>query len=118
MPRPATGQVIEREGKTGRTFAIRFRAYGVRRFVTLGTAEDGWGRERAEAELRHVLADVERGIWQPTKRTAAEAPAADTETALLAMAQNLVVDLREVHEGLGASRRLGGMAHRRSARGR
>ena len=65
MARKATGQVIERTGKAGRTFALRFRAYGTRRYVTLGTAEDGWDRSRAEAELRHVLADVERGIWQP-----------------------------------------------------
>ena len=46
--------------------------------MTLGRPEDGWTRERAEAELRHVLADVERGIWQPHKPapvvTPAEAP--------------------------------------------
>jgi hypothetical protein len=60
MARKATGQVIE--PKDGRAWAIRFRAYGKRRYVALGTAEDGWDRERAEAELRHVLADVERGL--------------------------------------------------------
>ena len=65
MPRKATGQVIE--PTEGRSWAIRFRAYGKRRYVALGTAEDGWSRERAEAELRHVLADVERGIWRPYK---------------------------------------------------
>jgi integrase len=63
MPRKATGQVIE--PSDGRSWAIRFRAYGKRRYVSLGTAEDGWNRKRAEAELRHVLADVERGIWRP-----------------------------------------------------
>jgi integrase len=63
MPRKATGQVIEPGG--GRSWAIRFRAYGKRRYVALGTAAEGWSRERAEAELRHVLADVERGIWRP-----------------------------------------------------
>jgi integrase len=63
MPRRATGQVIE--PSAGRAWAIRFRAYGKRRYVTLGTSEEGWSRRRAEAELRHVLADVERGIWQP-----------------------------------------------------
>ena len=45
--------------------AIRFRAYGKRRYVALGTSEECWDRPKAEAELRHVLADVERGIWQP-----------------------------------------------------
>jgi len=63
MPRKATGQVIE--PADGRSWAIRFRAYGKRRYVSLGTAEEGWDRRRAEAELRHVLADVERGVWRP-----------------------------------------------------
>jgi integrase len=63
MPRKATGQVIE--PSDGRSWAIRFRAYGKRRYVALGTAAEGWSRKRAEAELRHVLADVERGIWRP-----------------------------------------------------
>ncbi|HEU4905086.1 MAG TPA: tyrosine-type recombinase/integrase [Solirubrobacterales bacterium] len=63
MARKATGQVIE--PTEGRSWAIRFRAYGKRRYVALGTAEDGWNRKRAEAELRHVLADVERGLWRP-----------------------------------------------------
>lgn len=63
-PRP-TGQVLVRERKGGRTFALRFRAYGQRYYFTLGTAAEGWTRERADRELAHVLADVERGIWRP-----------------------------------------------------
>ena len=63
MAKRPTGGVIERERKYGRVFALRFRAYGRRHFVTLGGAEDGWTRQRAEAELRHVLADVERGVF-------------------------------------------------------
>jgi integrase len=63
MARKATGQIIE--PKEGRAWAIRFRAYGKRRYLTLGTAGEGWNRQRAEAELRHILADVERGIWCP-----------------------------------------------------
>lgn len=73
MGRTATGGVIE--PKDGRGWAIRFRAYGKRRLVTLGTSEEGWNRQKGEAELRHVLADVERGIWQPHRPTAVEAPA-------------------------------------------
>ena len=73
MPRPATGQVVEPKGRQ-KSWALRFRAYGKRRFVTLGKPEDGWNRERAEAELRHVLADVERGIWHPYKPEPVEAP--------------------------------------------
>ena len=73
MARRATGQVIV--PKDGRAWAIRFRAYGKRRFVTLGTSADGWNRQRAEAELRHVLADVDRGVWQPYESEPVEAPA-------------------------------------------
>ena len=72
MARKATGQMIP--PKNGRGWAIRFRAYGKRRYVALGSAGDGWNRERAEAELRHVLADVERGIWQPYEPEPVEAP--------------------------------------------
>jgi integrase len=66
VPRPLTGEVIEHTRKDGLTsFALRFRAYGERRYVTLGNDEEGWTRKRAEAELRHVLARVEAGIWRP-----------------------------------------------------
>lgn len=63
MPPKPRGSVIE--PSEGRGWAIRFRAYGKRRYVALGSSEEGWSRSRAETELRHVLADVERGIWQP-----------------------------------------------------
>jgi integrase len=65
MSRQATGQVLERTGKRGRTYALRFRALGRRQFLTLGRAEQGWNRRRAELELENVLADVRRGIWRP-----------------------------------------------------
>lgn len=78
MARKATGQVIPPKGKQ-KSWALRFTAYGKRRFVTLGRSEDGWNRQRAEAELENVLADVRRGIWQPHKPEPAEAPA-DAQT--------------------------------------
>jgi hypothetical protein len=65
MPRPATGGVVERNRKRGIVYGLRFRAYGDRQFVTLGSAADGWTRAKAEAELQNVLADVRRGIWRP-----------------------------------------------------
>jgi integrase len=73
MPRRPTGQVIP-PGPRRASWAIRFRAYGRRHFVALGTPEEGWSRARAEDELRHVLADVERGIWQPYEPPAARPP--------------------------------------------
>jgi len=47
---------------------MRLRAYGRREYVTLGTAEAGWTRAKAEDRLRHTLADVERGLWFPPMR--------------------------------------------------
>lgn len=64
MARPPTGQMIEREGARGTSYALRFRAYGRRRYLTLGGPEEGWTRELAETELQNVLADVRRGLWR------------------------------------------------------
>lgn len=62
MPRHPTGAVIEHCGKEGRTYrSLRFRAHGKRHFVSLGAVSE----QDAERELRGVLADIERGIWQP-----------------------------------------------------
>lgn len=75
MARPAKGGIVERVGKDGAVaFQIRFRALGKRRYVTLGSSAEGWTRAKAEEELRHVLADVERGIWKPPEPEPAEAP--------------------------------------------
>jgi integrase len=63
MARQATGQVVERDGARGRVFALRFRAYGKRRYVTT----DATTRAEAEKALAHTLADVERGIWREPK---------------------------------------------------
>ncbi len=63
---PGRGRWVERRG-------LRFRAYGRRQHVTLGTVAEGWTRERAEDALRHTLADVERGIWRPPDRAATPA---------------------------------------------
>ena len=60
--------------QSGTVFALRFTAGGARQYVALGTAAEGRSRKRAEDELRHVMADVERGIWQPQTPVAAEAP--------------------------------------------
>jgi integrase len=74
MPRRATGQVVERQLKGGRVFALRFRVYGKRRYLTLGTVDEGWSRTKAEEELANVLADVRRGIWRPDVRQEAAEP--------------------------------------------
>lgn len=63
MGRQATGQVIAPRGRQ-KSWAIRFRANGRRRYRSLGRSRDGWNRRRAEAELRHELAAVEAGTWR------------------------------------------------------
>lgn len=64
MARQATGKILEHTGKDGRVYrALRFSAYGKRRFVSLGPVTAA----HAERELRHVLADVERGTWRPPR---------------------------------------------------
>jgi integrase len=65
MPRRPTGAVIEKPAKRGTVYALRFTAYGTRQYMTLGTADDGWSKLRAEVELQNVLADIRRGIWKP-----------------------------------------------------
>jgi integrase len=67
MPRPATGQIIERRGERGTTYALRFRAYGKRYYVTAAART----RAEAETELANILADVRRGIWRPPESTPA-----------------------------------------------
>ena len=73
MARPTTGAVIEHQGRDGRTYrSLRFVAYGKRRHVSLGPVTT----DEAERELAHVIADVQRGIWQSPK---AVEPPADAE---------------------------------------
>jgi integrase len=73
MARAPTGAVLERHNKRGITFALRFRAYGKRRYLTLGGPEEGWTRQVAEQELANVLADVRRGLWRDEDEVEGEA---------------------------------------------
>lgn len=73
MPRQPTGAVVAPK-KAHHSWSIRFYVAGKRYSETLGTAEEGWNRDKAKAALRHVLADVERGIWKPRERAGVEEP--------------------------------------------
>jgi integrase len=66
MARPATGQVIVDKRRRSPSFGLRFRAYGRREYVALGSAAEGWTEAKAQTELQNVLADVRRGIWRPS----------------------------------------------------
>ena len=73
MARAATGTIVEHEGSDGRMYrSLRFTAYGKRRYVSLGSVT----ANVAERELRHVLADVERGTWLPVETVEPPAGAA------------------------------------------
>ncbi len=74
MARPATGQVVVDTRRRSPTYGLRFRAYGRREYITLGTANEGWTRTKAQTELQNVLADVRRGIWRPPVVEVAQAP--------------------------------------------
>ena len=78
MGRSRDGQVLERRWTHGRGYALRFIAYGQRRYLTLGNEQDGWTRKRAEQELANVMADVRRGAWIPPDRN--RRPAGGTST--------------------------------------
>ena len=65
MARKVKGEILVRKRRSDAVFALRFYAYGERRYLTLGSSADGWSRERADEELENVLADVRRGIWKP-----------------------------------------------------
>jgi integrase len=66
--------VLERRSGATLTYAIRFRAYGRRHYLTLGTRDEGWTPKRAQAELDNVLADVRRGLWRPVEPVIVKAP--------------------------------------------
>jgi integrase len=60
--------VLVRERKSGPIYALRFRVYGERQYLTLGFEHEGWDLDKAEVELQNVLADVRRGLWVPPKK--------------------------------------------------
>jgi integrase len=99
MARKLTGQVLALDRKGGRVYALRFRAYGKRRYLTLGRAGQGWTRQRAEEELQNVLADVRRGIWRPPEPASVSGP--DFELTFHEFASDWLDGLR--HEGLSPS---------------
>jgi integrase len=72
MPRPPKGEVLERQRTRGTVFALRFRVDGRRAFETLGTAEEGWDRERAEEALKDRLAQARLGLYRPSSTAASE----------------------------------------------
>jgi integrase len=67
MPRTRTGTIEAHRWKDGRTvtYRARFPAYGRRWRIDFGTNHEGWSEQRARVELDRILAQVERGTWEP-----------------------------------------------------
>ncbi len=63
--RAPKGAVVKNPVKGGFAYALRFTAYGERRYISLGRPEDGWTEHKAEEELRRILAEVRDGTWKP-----------------------------------------------------
>jgi len=74
MGRPASGSIWERTTAAGVTYSARFKAYGRRRTVRLGSTQEGWDRRRAEEELAFILGQVRRGHWRNEDMPAEEVP--------------------------------------------
>ena len=85
MAARSKGEVLERNWKSGRGYALRFWAYGEREYLTLGSERDGWTHKRAEEELENILADVRRGIWVSPKKKKRRADAEAEEEAARAI---------------------------------
>lgn len=79
MARRPGGEVLERRWKAGRGYALRFTAYGERRYLTLGLESEGWDRGKAEVELQNVMADVRRGLWVPPPKSSRRGPSGADE---------------------------------------
>lgn len=99
MAARSQGQVVERRWKSGRGYALRFMAYGERRYLSLGLESEGWSRSRAEEELQNVLADVRRGIWVPPSRGAPRREEAAGEAPLFGPFANQLLDSRRAQVG-------------------
>jgi len=99
MTRARSGQVVKRQWKSGRGYALRFLANGRRQYVTLGLERDGWDRARAEDELLNVMADVRRGIWIPPLRGRASRAANGAAAALAARPARHSADDGNGHRG-------------------
>lgn len=62
---PSGACVIRRDGKRGAVWSVKFvDASGRQVKERLGPEADGWTKRKAERELRHRLADVERNGWR------------------------------------------------------
>jgi len=62
---PSGACVIPYHGKRGTTWSVKYRdADGRQVKERLGSEAEGWNRRKADRELRHRLADVERKGWR------------------------------------------------------
>lgn len=90
--------VIERPCGGSKVFALRFPAYGRRRYLTLGTPAEGWTRRRGEEEMEVIRAEVERGAWVsplPRHQTAVDAGGHDDGALFGSFARSQIRERRD-----------------------
>jgi integrase len=81
MPRPATGQVLERKTRSGPTsYSIRYRVPGHGRVCEVVGYSPQMTRRKAEEALADRLADVRAGRWRSREEVEAERRAAQVPT--------------------------------------
>jgi len=74
MGRRSAGTVVCDRRRQKPVYGLRFRAEGQRRYLTLGTEDEGWNLVKAEVELQNIMADVRRGRWRPQVEEDVQAP--------------------------------------------
>ncbi len=104
MGRPITGSVVKPTPKQP-CFALRFSAYGKRRYITLGRPQDGWTEVMAERELAIVLREVELGTWQPPQPDQPAQPRQEDVYFLPFSADWLDAKVLEIEENTASSYR-------------
>ena len=80
----ASGCVIRYEGARGVVFRVKYHDGERQVMETLGREADGWSGQKAERALGVKLAEVERGMRKPRKRTSTTSPTEFVEVALAA----------------------------------
>jgi integrase len=62
-----TGAIVKRYRKLDKQFSygLRFRAYGEKHWIPLGTEREGWNEVRAADRRDEIAALIRRGVWRP-----------------------------------------------------
>ena len=68
------GQVVERRTAKGVVYALRFRAYGKRQYLTFGSTSEGWTRGAPRRSCRTSSPTYAAGMWRRSVERGPDAP--------------------------------------------